>query len=879
MNPRMVFFKQNCSAAIVVCALGALAGIAPAEEPKPNLDAIPKDLRAKYLPRVPVIHVAAAAGGELTLDGKLDEPVWKNARAFTEWGRDDGQGVHGLPASLKLLRAGRQLWVGLYAGFPPGRDGKPVKDAIEGEGLELWIDNAFTRHTFYQLMLNPNGSLKVPGFSAQEAQKAAGFKVQIHDAGYSVEICLELDRFDGFGAPNPDFIGFNFARESLGSRWASVVGVIGISHKPHQFWTLNLTGKAQEALPESAYPEPFVAGTGLRGLAGEFVQAWQDRKNRIDGAHAMLTEVLALRLQKLLKDDEKDPWGFAGRLSAVLYRALGHVHATDWRVHLSAPASDFAAWVKKTQACLERAADNELYSPKTWHEEAFRSDADGSAQPFAVYLPPDYSPKKKYPLMVFLHGSGQTHFAEGVVYDRYDVRDPRYIKIQPLGRQCSGWHPIALRDVLDALNATCKRYSIDEDRVYLYGYSSGAFATLTLAAEQPHRFAAIASIAGGFNGGNEDNLRHLPVLIVHGLNDTAVNFEKWMALSTLTLAAGGTPLTEHLLPFTGHGTPLTGVEEWLLKWKRKAAPDTVVCKSSGDNPRPQRAYWAALLAQLQPHEPAAVSAEVRDGILTARTANTAACGFDLATLRQAGKRVQSLRVDGAAFEAPETDCVRFVRERGAWRLDAKSADLKPDAAAYSAGGLDNVYRNGPLLIIAPKDLEKLARNIAASVMGQPAPFVRIPIRWEDEVTDEDLQGNNLILIGGPQRNKISARIAEKTWLLPEAEGQIVILPRKDGQPIPKEAVKPGVNGFDPATHGFSVVTRNPFAPARRIWVLAIPADKGFKPNSPMNSSGYWRTGPDVTAVKMETGEIVGAWHLKEDWQPRPVPLTLWKSDW
>ena len=39
----------------------------------------------------------------------------------------------------------------------------------------------------------------------------------------------------------------------------------------------------------------------------------------------------------------------------------------------------------------------------------FFSDADDTDQPYGLYLPKNYDPQKKYPLVIMLHGAGSNH--------------------------------------------------------------------------------------------------------------------------------------------------------------------------------------------------------------------------------------------------------------------------------------------------------------------------------------------------------------------------------------------------------------------------------------------------------------------------------------
>src|SRR5689334_2673902 len=117
-----------------------------------------------------------------------------------------------------------------------------------------------------------------------------------------------------------------------------------------------------------------------------------------------------------------------------------------------------------------------------------------AALDYLLFLPPGYEQShKKWPLMLFLHGAGEsghdlskvkTHGPPKIVETK---RDFPFILVSPQspGR---GWNPDVLNALLDDV---LRKYQVDEDRVYLTGLSMGGFGTWDLAAAHPERFAAI----------------------------------------------------------------------------------------------------------------------------------------------------------------------------------------------------------------------------------------------------------------------------------------------------------------------------------------------------------------------------------------------------
>jgi len=161
------------------------------------------------------------------------------------------------------------------------------------------------------------------------------------------------------------------------------------------------------------------------------------------------------------------------------------------------------------------------------------SNAQQTAQKFIqetqylLYLPEGYErdTTKQWPLMIFLHGSGES----GVDLEKVKVHGPAklieagkkfpFIVVSPQAPPQTGWKSDVLKALLDDLK---KKLRVDRDRVYLTGLSMGGFGTWDLAEKYPDEFAAIAPICGGGDAGKVWKLRHMPVWCFHGAKDNVV---------------------------------------------------------------------------------------------------------------------------------------------------------------------------------------------------------------------------------------------------------------------------------------------------------------------------------------------------------------------
>jgi predicted peptidase len=175
-----------------------------------------------------------------------------------------------------------------------------------------------------------------------------------------------------------------------------------------------------------------------------------------------------------------------------------------------------------------RAAD--APKPGTQEAEHFEKQVPVKLD-YLLYLPADYGKEqgKKWPLIFFLHGSGErgsdvqkvaVHGPPKLIARNVDSPVKKFIVVSPQCPSASrGWNVFDLEALLtDVL----EKYSVDQDRVYLTGLSMGGFGPWEWATRTPERFAAIAPMCGGGNAALARRLKSLPIWVFHGDADPTV---------------------------------------------------------------------------------------------------------------------------------------------------------------------------------------------------------------------------------------------------------------------------------------------------------------------------------------------------------------------
>ena len=147
---------------------------------------------------------------------------------------------------------------------------------------------------------------------------------------------------------------------------------------------------------------------------------------------------------------------------------------------------------------------------------------------YALNLPKNYDEKKKYPLVLFLHGAGERGddldlacrhgFMKHV---RESDKDYPFICVAP---QCpyEKYWACYTESLLAFLDYLCETLPVDLDRVYLTGLSMGGTGTWMLTMAAPERFAAVAPICGSGIYWYGKQFEKIPVMVYHGDCDDIV---------------------------------------------------------------------------------------------------------------------------------------------------------------------------------------------------------------------------------------------------------------------------------------------------------------------------------------------------------------------
>lgn len=239
----------------------------------------------------------------------------------------------------------------------------------------------------------------------------------------------------------------------------------------------------------------------------------------------------------------------------------------------------------------------------TVNEKSFSQDVTSrwSSEKFIQYgdtllyrrLFPDYDTLRKYPLVIFLHGSGERG-NDNEAQLKWGVQNfatDEMMRLHPafvIAPQCPGgnhWSnftnsnhgPMSLlpepsepmKLVIALIREAEKNLPVDTNRIYITGLSMGGFGTYDAIERYPNMFAAAVPVCGGGDETKAALIAHIPIWIFHGSEDPTVNPQYSLNMTEALRKSGAHPALT-MYPETGHFSWIAAYSdrammEWLFR--------------------------------------------------------------------------------------------------------------------------------------------------------------------------------------------------------------------------------------------------------------------------------------------------------------------------
>lgn len=454
----------------------------------------------------------------------------------------------------------------------------------------------------------------------------------------------------------------------------------------------------------------------------------------------------------------------------------------------------------------------------------YRSKIDGSVQPYGLVVPESFGPPTthRYRLDNWFHGRGENLTELAFINERQkspgEFTPPNAFVLHLYGRYCNANKFAGEVDLFEALEHVRRNYPIDENRLVVRGFSMGGAACWQFAVHYAGLWSAAAPGAGFSETAdflkvfqNEAvkpawyeqklwhwydctdyaaNLFNCPTVAYSGEIDKQKQAADMMANA---LKAEGIDLTHIIGPQTAHKYHPDS------KTEINRRIDSVVEKGHDPVPRKVRfttwtlryneMLWVTVDGMEEHWNRARVDAEIdeRDNAVTATTKNVSALTFSMPAglCPLDGTRPSKVVIDGQKLETPlvmsDRSCKASFRKQGRKWAVVSRVDVGGLRKSHGLQGpMDDAFMDS-FLMVRPTG-QPLNEKVGRWAVGEMAHAIDhwrrqfrgdAPVKDDLNVTDEDIAGNNLVLWGDPQSNKVLARIANKLPLRWGAQGILV----------------------------------------------------------------------------------------------------------
>jgi len=520
------------------------------------------------------------------------------------------------------------------------------------------------------------------------------------------------------------------------------------------------------------------------------------------------------------------------------------------RGRIEAAAKDLAA-ITDDFALIARGKS--ILQPAREQLMGYHSDLDDSDQPYSLWIPPEYDGSKPFPLVLLLHGQG--------MFNPLQCRAGpigKMIVAAPQGRGGMDYMFVGEADVLRVQDEVSALLNIDPNRVYVAGLSMGGAGSWHLGSHFPDRFAGIMPICGNtdINVWQEEwfwftpkdspiaNIRHflredtcavtyaqnmldIGILALQGESDNIVSPRHGLHMADALKAAGHPNYKIHMLPYVMHGMSVD-YAKGLEPFVRDPRPKHVTYKTAWL--RYPGAYWLKITGIEKRLKHATIDgvADPEKKTIEIKTSNVTELAIESARLPFEGAPAR-VTLDGAAVDATKAsrgDGVQsayvFRRGKEGWAPAPPEAaeGFAPRKTALLEGPVEHAFMS-PFLVVSADNVGAKEKDLMRAAAKQAADELvalwryrfAVPCRRKpaNEVTNADIAGLNLVLIGGPEQNSLTRRVLDSRLII-ALEG---------------EAIRISGRQYAGPNAGATVCCPNPLNPQRYVVIIAGTTPRAY----------------------------------------------------
>jgi dienelactone hydrolase len=291
-------------------------------------------------------------------------------------------------------------------------------------------------------------------------------------------------------------------------------------------------------------------------------------------------------------------------LAAELARAVDLPTATERRAAADALAAKNLAPLEAWRtACASFGTFAPLEPGPSRHKVELRLPDEVVTTEAFLFVPKGYDVKKPAPLLLWGHGAGGTGAREYLHWEAVADQVGMLVLAITAIEGKPGYHfsPRERAAQLAALRWARRQANVDENAIFVGGWSQGGHQAWDLALRHPDRFAGLLPVVGGprLEIGPKNNLRyldnvvHLPIVDLQGSRDDLLLLTNLRLAFARLQKAGAKQATLHEFPELGHSAELDAVDWPPFFAQRRTSRPTRVVRTAAE-PTETRAFWAEI---------------------------------------------------------------------------------------------------------------------------------------------------------------------------------------------------------------------------------------------------------------------------------------------
>ncbi|MHC4715472.1 MAG: hypothetical protein ACYS5V_00740, partial [Planctomycetota bacterium] len=452
---------------------------------------------------------------------------------------------------------------------------------------------------------------------------------------------------------------------------------------------------------------------------------------------------------------------------------------------------------------------------------AYWSELMGRIEAIWVHVPPGYDPGGEYQLVMCYKCGGGIHYKDGKAAGGYRPtvkvanQTDTFFAWSSLSTQVKG-RMGAVDELREAMPAICSEFAVSPDRVFLTGWSDGGFTAIWLASYHPHLVAGILPNCANWQYSNvsQVGLYSVPFLVVDGWFDGGFvqrNMSRWHVLRSMGYPVRGI-MGQH-----GHAyKPYEDVAElkrilaWAKARRRNLWPRRV--RYATWNLTRHRAYWVSIERMVEPALAAQIDVRAGDGNrIEVDAHNVGAFRLSLSDkLIDPAKPVTVITNGRASYSGPAKAKLTVHVTPPPEAQFVKTPATPGGIGARVVRSYYGLKRKGGFRMRGRRWLSVRGTGGDEATRKLLAGWAPKGAKADTDVTAADMARYDLYLYGGPDVNRLTARMAGK-------------LPVNFG----KGRFAVGAKVYDRPANCVKLIHPNPLSPGRFVIVYAFNDAKAF----------------------------------------------------